>query len=552
MMFWRKRSRFARAKWAALAVLYAIPFSLSIARPLDPLPGEEVMIQESAPPPRSQTPATPSDASATWLAPSIGEQLNRDRNLLTVSKGAIFIPSFSESRREPEVGVYNSRGELIRTGLTGNRLLVDSGQYEVRVGSGAQGQQMRRTIHVEEGHTEVIQPTWGGLLVETLTSDGEYFEGQYEVIRIDRVALYGRGRGFGEERLQDIKVWLLPPGVYRLGKVGDPASSLRSYITVEVPAGELRTIELIFASKSSESDIVSGGFKALNARTAVGRNWTFGMRVGGNLSFVSAVDDFDSLRQSGLWSSDVRMRARYDKAAFFGISEFSMRDNLVKKKNTPISVDVDDAQARTTWVRRINAWFGPYVRAQVSTHFFSRYASADTVQIGRVLPDSSGAPRFDTLYSDTTRDFLYQPSFFPLKLSEGLGVNLDLLNFNFIELSTQVGLAAHQQISEGDYFPFTSTEFFRSESQSTVGVETLINGRVRLTNMLTLDLRTELFMPDAKPAQLQLTDFELDVRLSLSRFMELGYLFQVSETDKPVANRFPSSHNVSLRFSLNY
>jgi hypothetical protein len=537
----------------AVLVVLGLGSAWVSGRPLDELPGEEILLHE---PVESRTPPAPvfDSATTTWLAPGIDEQMSRDQTLLTVSKGAVFIPTYTESRREPEVGIYSPSGKLVSKGHTGSRILLDSGAYEVRVGSGSQRQQMRFDVHIAEGHTEWVRPTWGGLLVETLTSEGEYFEGQYELIRLDRDAWFGRGRGYDEERLQDIKTWLLPPGIYRLGKVGDPANALRSYITVVVKAGELQTVELIYSSRTLSGEIIAGGHKSLTTRTKVGRNWKYGLRAGGNLAFVRNVDASDTRKESGQFASDIRLRARFDHPIYFGISELALRDNFLKNRGEALSVVTDEVQARTTWVRRLNAWVGPYVRGQVSTHLFPHHAAADTVQVVAVREDTSQANGvlIDTLRTDVTGSFRYEPSFFPMRLSEGLGVNLDLVNGAFLELTTQVGLAAHQKFSRKEYVARTSTEYYRSKSEATIGLESLVNARLRLFNFMTLDGRVELFAPDAQLDELQLSELELDLRISLSRFVELGYLFQMNELTQAAANRYPRSHNLSLRFNLNY
>ncbi len=535
--------------WMTLALCWA---TMTFARAPDELPGEEVILQESQIISQPQPPQSGSPSS--WLAPGIDAQMSRDEMLLTVSKGAVFLPTMTESRREPEVGIYNGRGKLVKSGHTGTRLLLDSGTYTVRVGSGSPRQQMKFPVRVQEGHTEVIQPQWGGLLVETLTTDGEYIEGQYEVIRLDRNAWFGRGRGLKEERLQDIKVWLLPPGVYRLGKVGDPANALRSYITVEVHSGELQSIELIYADKTSSSDIVAGGYKSLNTRSKAGKNWNYGLRAGGNLGLVSTTDASDVKKESAQFSSDIRLRARYEASVYFGLSEIALRHNLLKDRNGPVGVVSDEAQLRSTWVRRLNSWIGPYVRGQMVTHLFPNYSTSDTVYLVNQVADPSlkGGVRTDTTGSDTSGDFRIEPPIFPMFFSEGLGVNLDLMSSSLLELSTQVGVAAHQKLTRKDYVALSTDTYYRTKSETDIGVETLVNARLRLSNIFTLDARCELFAPNAQIDDLQLSDLELDFRLNLSRFVELGYLFQVNELADAAANRYPRIHNLSLRFNVNY
>ena len=51
---------------------------------------------------------------------------------------------------------------------------------------------------------------------------------------------------------------------------------------------------------------------------------------------------------------------------------------------------------------------------------------------------------------------------------------------------------------------------------------------------------------------MRLQDLTADFRFFLSRNIEIGYLYQVKESVEQTKNRFPSSHNLSLRLSFNY
>ncbi len=485
-----------------------------------------------------------------WAAPAVEEQMNRDGTLLTLGKGAVFVPCFSEPRREPEVAVYSRSGRLAAVGQTGHRILLDSGTYELQFGSGVTERRLRASARVEEGHTTVVAPTWGALLVETLLDAGAYIDGQYELLRMERWVNYGRGAGFKDERLQDIKVWVLPPGLYRLSKVGESYNSLRNYITVQINSGELHSVELVF-DKEVDGNLIAGGAKSLNTRTRVGRHWTYGLRAGGNLGLTQEVDETALHQENVLLSTDLRTRARYDRPSFFGINEFFLQDGFLKDKGKPINISLDDAQLRSTWVRRLNAWVGPYVRGQASTHLFPNKVTLDTVYRVRTYVDTSSATRVDSTL-DTSGSFRVKPSFFPVSLAEGAGVNLELLTRYELELSTQLGLAAHQQISMGDYVARTSNTFEKSVSSYSVGVEGILTGKLRLSTRFTLDLRAEIFAENAQPEKIQLQESEADFRLFLSRNVELGYLFQISERLDQVANRYPRKHSLSLRLSFNY
>jgi hypothetical protein len=520
-----------------------------IAAQLGDLPGEDVSSGEIRKSEDRVRIEEPSQRRANWLAAPVEEQLARERTLIPLGKGAIFVPSYSEPRREPEVTVTTLGGKPVKTGSTGERILVDSGTYTVRLGSGTNVQQFPVDVNVEEGHTTVIPPEWGGLIVETLTGDGKYVEGQYEVIRMGKWVNYGRGRGLTEERLQDIKTWLLPPGMYRISKPGEGFNSLRNYITVQINPGELSQIELIY-DKEIGGDIVSGGAKSLNARVQVGSNWTLGLRAGGNVNLTRETDKAGIRKEVGQVQDDLRLRLQFDNVLYLGLTELFLQDNFSKERGRPLSVTSDIAELRTNWIRRLTPWLGPYVRTIVETHLFEKTADNDSVYVAR-FEDSSGV-QVRRIVLDTTRHFLVEPALDPVNFKEGLGVNVELVSKYYLEASTQMGLAARQTIVDFSYVPNLAGEYERAKSTYEIGGEGTLNGTLRLGSEMALDLRLELFAPNANPSRLRLDDLTADFRFFLSRNLEIGYLYQVKENVEKSKNRYPSSHNLSLRLSFNY
>jgi hypothetical protein len=520
----------------------------SLASAVQPgeLPGEDVsgtipVVREND----KVTAAAPAARPTNWLSPPVDEQLSRDRTLIPLGKGALFLPTYTEPRREPEISVLNERGRVIQSGTPGERILLDSGSYEVHYGSGTVSQQMQATVTIEEGHTTVIPPTWGGLIVETLTQDGEYFEGQYELIRMERWINYGKGHGLTEERLQDIKAWIIPPGTYRISKAGEGFNSLKNYVTVQINPGELSVVELISPDKAS-GDIIAGGIKALNARTKVGHNWTYGLRAGGNVNLHQETNDADASTQTTQFAGDMRLRVNFDNVQYFGTTELFLQDNFSKEKGKPFSLTTDIAQLRSTWVRRLNPWLGPYVRGTIETHLFPTLAQADTV---RVRPDLS-SPALDTITPG--RDFEVAAVLDPLKLREGAGVNIDFISKYYLEATTQVGVAARQSLVRESFVANSANIYEPDTSTFEIGVENSIIARIRLGNQVTLDLRSELFAPNADVSKIRLDEFTADFRFFLSRNVEIDYLFQIKENETQTPNRYPRSHNLSLRLSFNY
>lgn len=533
-----------RLRNARNALVTLLAAAAAQAAQLGDLPGEDVtttapIVTQSD----KVTQPAPAPRPSNWLSPAVDEQLTRDRILIPLGKGAIFLPTYTEPRREPEISILNARGRVVQTGLPGERILLDSGSYDVRYGSGTSSQQMQAAAVIEEGHTTVIPPAWGGLIVETLTQDGEYFEGPYELIRMEKWINFGKGHGATEERLQDIKAWVIPPGTYRVSKAGEGFNSLKNYFTVQINPGELSVVEAIFADKTS-GDIIAGGIKALNARTSVGHNWTYGLRAGGNVNLHQETSDADVSSQTIQFAGDMRLRANFDNVQYFGTTELFLQDNFTKEKGRPFSLTADIGQLRSTWIRRLNPWLGPYVRGTLETHLFPNMALADTVFV-----------KEDEASTDTLkipgRDFEAAAILDPLKLGEGAGVNIDFISKYYLEATTQIGVAARQSVVRESYVAKSSNLYVRDVSTYEIGVENSLIARVRLGNQVTLDLRTEVFVPNADFSSLRLDEFTADFRFFVSRNVEIDYLFQIREKEN-ADNKYPRSHNLSLRLSFNY
>lgn len=550
--------------------LWVLGVTLTMGVPIGELPGEDISsLPDFISTPKSEltdsvdtksavsatAPQTPKNVgsagnakSATWLAPSVSKQLSRDRNLIPIGKGAIFVPTYTEGRREPEVNVFNERGKQVASGRTGERIAVDSGSYSLKFGSGTSRQQISSLVQITEGHETLIAATWGSLLVETLDPTGNYIEGQYEVIRMDKWINYGRGHGLKEERLQDIKSWIIPPGLYRISKPGEGFNSLKNFITVQINPGELSQIELIYDKEGG--DVVAGGIKALNARSKVGSNWSLGFRVGGNLN-ISRTTIASGARSEALQvSSDIRFKAIFDNALYLGTNEIILQDNFDKERSRPFSVTSDIAIARTNWVRRLNRWVGPYVRSTLNSQLFPGKAGQDTIFIIRNSATPGGKP--DTTIQSGSRDFEVTSTLDPLVLGEGAGVNIEFFSQYYLEANTQIGFAAHQNLFFESYVPRDRKTFTPGISNYEKGIENTINAIFRLGSQATLDIRTEIFAPDGDITNFRLDDLTADFRFFLSRNLEVGYIYQVKESPYDVNYRYPSSHSLSMRLSFNY
>jgi len=149
----------------------------------------------------------------TWYAPPSREQLGRDPTLIPIGKGAVFVPTMTNALVEPVYTVY-SKSQEATSSETGKSVLLLPGIYEVRIGSGTIEQMTSRTVEVREGHTTLIKPDWAGLIIDVIDETRSSVRESYELFSLSDQQNYGIGYGIDEELGEELKTWLLKPGIY--------------------------------------------------------------------------------------------------------------------------------------------------------------------------------------------------------------------------------------------------------------------------------------------------------------------------------------------------
>ena len=489
-----------------------------------------------------------------WTAPNIEEQMNQDEVFVGMGQGAIFVPRFTESRLEPEFKVvrmdtlskeYEHREWL---GKHGQRLVVPYGTYMVIMGSGNTENRFVYEVKVEEGKTTLVEPKWGGLVINTINQDGEFVSENYEIFEVYSGKSYGRGFGLTQERQNDIKTWILPPQIYRISRSGENASSILNYITVQVNPGELGNVELVF--EDSTGRLIAGGVHKMRINTAKNSYWTYGLRLGGSASYTTLLTANE--QKSSAWNAlgDLRLRALYNRTKMFWLTELYTRQNMQwlneEKKESQWSVAQDLLQFQSSVVYRIFDWMGPYTRVNVKTHIFPEYYWIDET---------------DTLNLYKGEKIRMSSSFDPLRIGEGVGLNLQPVVSNATDISAQTGFAARQTIRRKILIPSNKVKsgFITATNESyDYGWENSVNIRLSFLRFFTLDLLGEIFFQNAKIKSYRIEELSADLRFSLTRFLELSYQQQLHDRmaegleEAKGEARFESLNTVQLRLYVNF
>jgi hypothetical protein len=495
--------------------------------------------------------------STGWRAPDIETQLGRDQTLIGMGQGALFVPTMTESNLEPDVSVFR-RDKQIEAGHTGRRVVLEAGTYDVKIGSGLESQKMNYEIHIVEGHTTMINPEWAGMVVETYNADGEMIDEGYEVFDAETGESYGKGYGLTLERQKDIKTWLLPRGLYKITKSGEDFNSVMNYITVRLTKGAVSPVQLIFLEDeiTGNLSLVSGGAASRITNKAKNDLWSFSLRMGGTVDYSSSIDEGETKDYDLTMRTDIKFSARFDNTKYFGINELRLRNQFLKEKDSAIGPTLDEFKLNTSWVRRLNQWVGPYVRASYQSHIIAEKYKFETDTNFILVRDENNNLR---RYSQA-ETFILKPRFFPADFAEGVGVNLELFSSYFFEFSTQLGAGFRQTFMNGvlvatkdpvpHFGPTVSTFQYGGENNTTM--------RLRLGRYVTIDVRGVFFVPDFDiNDKILVEELTSDISLRPFRYLELSYEHSIidhqttAKFDETV-NRFQHENRALLRVFWNF
>lgn len=489
-----------------------------------------------------------------WKSISVAEQVAADQNLIGVGQGALFIPTMTSPELEPEVEVYTRQNDLVKVSRTGQKIILDPGVYKIRVGQ--EESFVEFNTGVIEGQTLVLNVKWGGLVVEVLDNEALYINESYNLYDLEDGSLIGRGYGQEEDRLQNLKTWLLKPGVYKITRSG-VSGNTGEYITVRIDESRMSTVEIII---DTEKELLLGGGELSQQRTKVStRHWHHQISLGGAVSFESNKQNDGTTQELFSWNSDLRLKSRFDNQSIFGINETRLRLSMRKEDDGKLKATGDDIYARTLWVRRLNDWVGPYARMRASSHLVETVLTVED-SVYTFLDENGDGVDGRHLEGE---EVVIQPSFSPRILAEGLGVNFDILSGTHFEWNLQTGFAARQLWQDSVWVIANKegTSWEKGRESFKEGLEISSEIQIRLPFRIKADFRVGIFSPNASTSfeEIVLEEFSLDLRLGITKYAELSWLYELEDSlldtfddDLGGARIVRPSSTLSLRIFLNF
>ncbi|MEZ4241652.1 MAG: hypothetical protein R3F59_36995 [Myxococcota bacterium] len=493
---------------------------------------------------RAQVPSAPVSDVFSWTEPSPEEQLEADRTVIPIGKGAVFVPSITGPLNEPPVILVDAEDDEVIDIPTGQRVLVDPGRYVVIVSSGTPMQGVGTSIEVFEGETTMAPVHWGALRIEVTDDHRVPHRGSYELINATTREPYGTG--FGADTLQgeSLMTWLLPPGVYRIVKPGSNYRALRDFATVYVPEAGFVRYRLVLDPDTGEFQgsgvLMPDEFGSPSDRD---HRWFSSLVLGavGSLAQQQNVVGVNnqltvagSLFVDGQVAYNVR---KHSVTTLLQVEEGASQIRPQESLPLPLVKTRDRLRLDGLYTFYAKPWLGPYARVTGETQAFgTRVLVTEDTTIGRTWADGSQTEEI----VPANQQFFVANAWAPTLMRQGGGLNTRFVNNRWVTLNFRVGLGLRQNLYAGAWViedqPRTpEIEYRQVDSFNQEGVEGTIIATARLPGWAVYATDIELFGDFAdfgRPSVEWRNTFTLRLtrNLSLNYYLNLERVPQVVDT----------------------
>jgi len=576
---------------AFVVLILPLFFSVLLAKPSDDLPGDEITeeqyfdfitpqdsIKKSTPKTSPESPTWLDQAYKTWDAPSLAVQVAEDKENILMGMGAVYIPYMSDPTIEPDVEIVDSAGAVAASGKAGRKYSLLPGKYYAILGNGAHKQKIVRLVIITENKVTPLIPSWCGLSIDVVDENNQPFRGEYELARIDKFIPFGRGFGRNIDLGENIKTWILKPGVYKIFGSGQGYNTLTNFITVRLLPGEF--VRLTLVQNATSTDIIGGGVIQLKGAGELASNWKYRIDVGGGIDFNATYDHAADSATKNETSLSLIFRTylnyRKNKIGWENRLQLSEEARLPEWNISELSNNVDEIRLRSLFTWHFLPWIGPYGRFETNTQLFPQYDRAPEGEDHYfiVFDENYDNPEFNS----TDPSYKLQPSFSPFSIEPGLGANFMTSRTRFFEgkLLTGIGmkysriwneselisrsdivdsLVEAADIAKMDSIITNDTSYslirhINDKDDIKIGPEVILTFLLNLGRWIIVDSEVKFFTPFDR-----ITHPDLNLRSTISwRVLKMitldyEYVYTLQQSQEEELKQNVSRHRVLIRFS---
>ncbi len=431
--------------------------------------------------------------------------------------GVVLLPALSGTDQEPFYRVYGAGGDEVASAKMGVPVVIPEGRYRITYGSGREDQLMELAdVAVVPRYKRIVEPNWGTVMVTVVTEDRESARIGYEVFDGLSGESYGSDTSADETVGEQSRVWVLRPGGYKITINGQPFATYRDFTTVSVVAGENRRVTIVVATddKGNPTNLVGAGVLEEEPTGAADRPLRLSATVSGAVDFSSNNSgELEEYLVTTTVTGEVDARLVVDQEPLLYTLRTVVEGGFQKSPGTDYQFPADDVALKNTLIYFFLRNVGLYGRFDLETHLFPQ-----------ITPGNSDVIEDGVL--KTVEDLQREPSFFPVKLKEGVGLNYRLVNLSQADLNLRTGLGLRQEYNHDVYaieeYEADKEAYVKQETRYPTGFEVTAVGSVILPYGLSYSSSLEVFFPFQRDSS-ALLEWENVLALRLLKYLSLEY-----------------------------
>ena len=529
----------------------------------------------------------------SWHSLPIHDQIALDTTAFRHGNGALFVPRMSAGgNMEPHFLVFDAEHERVAVGETGRKINLLPGRYTLSIVENVPFE-INQEFEIVAGEITPIMPSWAGVIIEVIDETGKPIRGEYDLALLDPLMSIGRGRGRDIDLAEDLRVWFLPVGYYKIIGVGSPLNTITNFLTFRITdEGEFMRLTLVQDPQTLRilgGGVLLGDLVSYERRT----NWTSSINLGGSIDFNYIKDDFlDTISNTTKLSLLLFIRNNYrkDKLEIMNLKRIDVSFLLDDMKWNTLRTSSDELRINTLFTYRLLPRSGPYWRGELVSSAFPQTASfyhGNTTRRGVAGGNFSHLFIFWDNVPDTISDatppakidaqaatYRISPAFSPLQLQTGGGYNVQIVRNRIIDTRFLSGFGVEYEkkwnswriVSERNLNFDIQSDIFQNIYNTNIdritlekndgerfdyGPEFMLNYLLYITRYLSLDGNVRLFMPIER---FSTPDFRSHTLLTfrLTQYLNIDYdytfdLIQASQDELRVKS---NRHRILARFSF--
>ncbi|MGM0443746.1 MAG: hypothetical protein ACQEQV_06115 [Fibrobacterota bacterium] len=523
--------------------------------------------------------------SQTWAAPPVPQQIEQDTIPIKLGMGAIFIPRMSKKNDiEPEISIHDTAGDVVATGTTGRKYNLLPGQYTV-FASNVPKHPMYKDVTLSESELVPLFPDWCGLKVEVINTNGKPIRGEYDLARLGPITPIGRGKGRDINLAEALRVWLLPPGTYKIVSPGSSYNTVSNFLTLRMHPGEFVQYTVVIDEKTG--NIVGGGIINPDVNDAEESDWVHNLNFGGSID-MGFTDNHrkDSTNNSLGLSALFYDRLNYvtDRIRWNNLirADLSLSVDRDEYDNVNLSSALDELRLNSVFTYSLQEKFGPYGRGEYSSGIIPSRVNRSVENVDEPLshyfilldekPDSL-TDDISVEIDSVSDSYMTQPALSPVVVQAGVGGNFQILRNPGIStrMLTGFGLTWERRWDgKGTITPdevpldSTSTLFtdYIQEKYNTIlyridkhrfntGPEVMLDNRMNLGSAVSVTTEFRAFAPVERLLEPDISVSNLlSFHLAGNIIIDYDYSYKLVQAREEELKAEQSRHRVLLRFSI--